>query len=112
VLKRPLLSIAFVLLAAAPASLAWETKPAPTGFAPLSDADRLPTWSEPVRVQYQVFLATLSPRAFALSPDGVHWAWQSGNDNAVTGALQRCNQRADEPCQLYAVDNDVVWPRK
>jgi hypothetical protein len=111
-LKRPLPGIVFVLLAATPACLAGQTRPEPTGFAALADVDHLPTWSEPVRVQYQVFLATLSPRAFALSPDGVHWAWQSGNDNAVTGALQRCNQRADEPCELYAVDDDVVWPGK
>jgi len=95
-----------------PPALAHETLPAPTGFAALADADRLPTLSEPVRVQYLAFLATLSPRAFALSPDGEYWAWQSGNENAMRDALQRCDQRAGQACQLYAVDDEVVWPGK
>ena len=61
-LKRPAPGIVFVLLAAIPASFAGQTRPEPTGFAALADVDRLPTWSEPVRVQYSIFLATLSPR--------------------------------------------------
>ena len=109
-LKVPLAGIVCLILALTPPALAGQTRPEPTGFAALADVGRLPTWSEPVRVQYSVFLATLSPRAFALSPDGVYWAWQSGNENAMRGALQRCNQRAEQACQLYAVDDDVVWP--
>jgi hypothetical protein len=109
-LKRPVFRIVFVVLTAALPAWAGETKPAPTGFAALADAERLPTWSEPVRVQYLTFLATLSPRAFALSPNGTFWAWQSGNENAMRDALQRCDQRAQQACQLYAVDDDVVWP--
>jgi hypothetical protein len=111
-LKRLIPRVVFLVLAATRPAFAGETRPAPTGFAALADADRLPTWSEPVRVQYLIFLATLSPRAFALSPDGTYWAWQSGNENAMHGALQRCDQRAEQACQLYAVDDDVVWPVK
>ena len=111
-LKPSFATVVMALFAAIPAALAGQARPEPTGFAGLAEIDRLPTWSEPVRVQYVTFLATLSPRAFALSPDGTYWAWQSGNENAVRGALQRCNQRAGQACQLYAVDDDVVWPGK
>jgi hypothetical protein len=82
-LKWPIIRIVFVVLVATRPAFAGETRPAPTGFAALADAARLPTWSEPVRVQYSTFLVTLSPRAFALSPDGTYWAWQSGNENAM-----------------------------
>src|SRR4051794_12024128 len=85
-LKPPLSRIVFALFAATPAALAGQTRPEPTGFAGLADTDRLLTASEPVRDQYAAFLATLRPRAFALPPDGVYWAWQSGSENAVRGA--------------------------
>src|SRR5947208_12649541 len=104
-LKRRILGIVFVVVAATPAALFGQTLRRPTGFAALADARRLPTWSEPVRGQYLTFLAMLSPRAFALSPDGTYWAWQSGNDNAAHDALQICDQRSEQACQLYAVDD-------
>jgi hypothetical protein len=111
-LKQRIAMSALVALLAMQPSFAGDARPVPTGFADIGDARRLPTWSEPVRVQYLTFLGTLSPRAFALSLDGTFWAWQSGNENAMREALQRCDQRADQACQLYAVDDDVVWPVK
>lgn len=109
-LKRSMSTIAFILLAAISAAIAGETGMAPTGFAALADVERLPTMSDPVRGQYMTFLAMLSPRAFALSPDGEYWAWQSGNENAMRDALQVCDQRSAQACQLYVVDDNVVWP--
>jgi dienelactone hydrolase len=81
--------------------------PAPTHFAALADAAKVPYVNGPGHMAYKLFLAQRRPRAFAISPDG-GYGGASGPD-PITGALASCSQgHAD--CQLYAVDGDVVWP--
>jgi hypothetical protein len=84
--------------------------PPPSGFADISDASKVPGVSEAGRQQYRRFLAAQSPRAFAVSPSGNAWAWFSTLvPDAAWQALERCRERATEQCQLYAVDDAVVW---
>jgi hypothetical protein len=84
--------------------------PPPSGFAVISDDTRLPGISEAGRQEYRRFLAAPSPRAFAISSSGHAWAWNSSLvPDAAWRALARCAERAQEQCQLYAVDDAVVW---
>jgi hypothetical protein len=83
----------------------------PSGFAAISDDSRLPGISEAGRQEYRRFLAAPSPRAFAISPSGRAWAWNSSLvPEGPWRALTRCAERAQEQCRLYAVDVAVVWP--
>jgi hypothetical protein len=84
--------------------------PPPSGFAEISDPSKVPGVSEAGRQQYRRFLAAQPPRAFALSPSGNTWAWFSSLvPDAAWRALVGCSERAKEQCQLYAVDDAVVW---
>jgi hypothetical protein len=59
--------------------------------------------------EYRLFFDAAAPRAFAVAPDGSHWAWNNGTVNAALTALMRCAERAGQTCHLYAINNDVVW---
>jgi hypothetical protein len=84
--------------------------PLPSSFAAISDDTKLPGISELGRQQYRRFLAEPSPRAFAIALSGHAWAWNSSLvPDAASRALARCAERAGERCQLYAVDDAVVW---
>lgn len=84
--------------------------PLPSGFADLADLDHLPLSAERGRAEYRRFLLHAAPRAFAIASDGQHWAWKSGAGDAMAEALQRCRSRAPgQSCQLYAVNDQVVW---
>ena len=79
-------------------------------FAAISDDTRLPGISEAGRQEYRRFLTALSPRAFAIAPSGHAWAWNASLvPDAASRALAKCAERAREQCQLYAVDDAVVW---
>lgn len=82
-------------------------RPPPSGYARVDEADKVPV---PERVRdslYQRFLAAPPPRAFAIGADGAA-GWASG-DWAIGRALGFCQRSRGAPCQLYAVDGDVVW---
>lgn len=80
----------------------------PSGFAEITETDKVPVLKASTRQEaYTKFLAADVPRAFAISKNG-GWAWRSGFD-AVEVALSRCEQNARTSCQLYAVDDRVVW---
>lgn len=82
--------------------------PAPTGFASIEEADKLPHVGDDVKSDaYQKFLDADVPRAFAISSDGV-WVWRTG-ENAPQQALEGCQQGSKRICKLYAVDDAVVW---
>jgi hypothetical protein len=73
------------------------------------DADNVPYLSASGRESYRKFLASTLPRAFALSPDGA-FSWRSGGTDAAVKAMDTCNSLAVEfPCQLYAVDNKIIF---
>ena len=85
-------------------------RPPATGFAKLEDVEALPVVRDTGRKGYSVFLKTGLPRAFAIGPAGA-WGWAAEGDDPAARALASCNKNSKEPCRLYAVDEDVVWPR-
>jgi hypothetical protein len=52
----------------------------------------------------------MTPRAFAISASG-SWSWSEEGEDPDSRALAACQQNSKDPCQLYSIDNDVVWPR-
>jgi hypothetical protein len=85
--------------------------PPKPAFVPtdIADADRVPYLTAKAKEAYRRFLTTKTPRAFALSPDG-SYAWWYGSTEPQKKAVDNCNAMAfDAPCQLYVVDNQVVW---
>jgi dienelactone hydrolase len=87
-----------------------ETPPPPaSGFAPIDDATRIPLVNDTGRAAWVEYLGAPPPKAFAVSPHG-RWYYRYGDPAAMREALERCGEnRRQEPCQLYAVDDDVVW---
>jgi hypothetical protein len=82
--------------------------PEPTGFARIDDAGKLPYVKDDVKSEkYPKFLDADIPRALAISPSGA-WAWRTGA-TAPQQALESCQKVSKTPCQLYAVDDAVVW---
>jgi hypothetical protein len=105
-LWRPALDQFIVTLGFAPPRAAGA--PEATDFARLDEADKLPFVRTAVKADaYQKFLDADVPRAFAIAANGT-WAWRRGG-NAVEAVLTRCREQAKRECQLYAVDDAVVW---
>jgi dienelactone hydrolase len=84
-------------------------KPAATDFADIADASKVPVSATNQATVYAKFLETKPPRAFAVGNKG-GWGHAYG-DYAVGRALGFC-QRSGQTCQLYAVDDKVVWQGK
>jgi dienelactone hydrolase len=84
--------------------------PPASGFATIGDVARLPLVGDSGRAAYRVFLDEPPPKAFVIGPGGA-WSWRSGRPDAMGSALASCQQRTAPRagCQLYAVDDDVVW---
>ena len=83
--------------------------PPATGFAALDAVDQVPMLKPAGREAYRLFLGKPSPRAFALGAGGA-WGWAEGGDAPLRRALANCEKKAQDPhCQLYAVDDQVVW---
>ena len=57
---------------------------------------------------YRKFLSQPFPRAFAMSASGA-WGWAEDGDDPAEAALQHCQKHAKDTCQLYAVNDQVVW---
>jgi len=83
--------------------------PPASNFARIDEMDKVPLSSPKGLAEYQRFLQSEPPRAFAIAPDRSAFAWNAGGLEAAKQALSRCEERAGKPCLLYAVDNDVVW---
>ena len=86
--------------------------PAATHAFALDDADAIPHVKATAREGYRKFLAAPWPRAFAIASTGA-WAYIHGRADAMTAALTRCTEFAKPQggtCQLYAVDDRIVWP--
>ena len=88
------------------------------GFALLDDEQAVPFLSEQGRAAYKEFLAGNKPRAFAIGPNGA-FGWSAPlptatafglrNFDPVYNAMQHCLRSSTGACQLYAVDDRVVW---
>lgn len=82
---------------------------AASAYADINDMDAVPYLSGKQRdALYKPFLAAPLPRAIAIGSTGAVWS-TGGFDPGLT-AMDECWKRTHY-CQLYAVDNTVVWPR-
>lgn len=57
---------------------------------------------------FKNFLSQPFPRAFAVSVSGA-WSWAEDGDDPAQAALQQCQKHAKDTCQLYAVNDQLVW---
>lgn len=84
--------------------------PPPSHFAALTDAAAIPYLNDKGREQYAAFLKRPWTRAFVVSPNGIATSTDGGFD-APARALDLC-RRYVSGCELYAVDDDVVWAKR
>ncbi len=93
----------------------FKVNPAPslpkTDFARVDDIAAVPFLGEHGRAAYREYLEKSSPRAFAVSPSGA-WCWAEEGEEPGDRALATCQQKSNQPCQLYSVDDYVVWKDK
>lgn len=82
--------------------------PARSDFARVDDIDAVPYLSENGRAAYKEYLNKMTPRAFAVSATGA-WCWAEEGEEPDARALATCAQKSGQPCQLYSVDDYVVW---
>ena len=79
-------------------------------------ATRVPFLNEGQQAEYQIFLTHPTPRAFAISENG-HYATAWSNvalDKSMPSdpkerALLSCKRFAGRDCQLFVVDNEIVY---
>ncbi|MBM3116127.1 dienelactone hydrolase family protein [Jeongeupia naejangsanensis] len=89
--------------------------PKPSGYAEMANVDALPKHiSDEARAEYRkVITEQSSPRVFAFNPDGPGFAYLTGYNDAGAAqyyALKMCQSAARKPCQIYLLDDVVVWP--
>ena len=107
---------AMLPMAQLPGALATRVYPPATSNDSVTDADAIPFVGQGCRRFYaQDWLKFPMPRAFAVAPTGYCHSGAGFNptngthkDPAVR-ALEACSAKANTPCQLYAVDNNVVY---
>ncbi|PMS18514.1 hypothetical protein C0Z18_16390 [Trinickia dabaoshanensis] len=85
-------------------------EPKPSGYATIGNANAVPYLNDAQKAGlYATYLSAPAPKALAIgSTDG---AWVSGSFDPARGAMRQCWSRS-KYCQLYAVDDTVVWPRQ
>ncbi|WP_166642273.1 dienelactone hydrolase family protein [Paludibacterium purpuratum] len=81
--------------------------PSESQYAALNDTSAIPYVNEFGRKAYQQFLKQPFPRVFAVSKDGTARTAHGGFD-PVGFLLNGCKAQGAE-CELYAVDDRVVW---
>ena len=107
-IKKPLCFSLAMLLATVLVHLS-----VPSHAASLGDGNQIPHINEEGRVNYKAFASTPNHRAFAIAPGGA-WSWVSGSatkEVAELDALNACRQYTEQTCQLYAVDDQVVFDK-
>lgn len=84
--------------------------------APVDSVNAVPYLDARGQDGYRRWLTYGEHRAFAISADG---SWGSSSDKpnlagsteaASERALYLCRQTARKPCDLYAIDHQIVWP--
>jgi hypothetical protein len=83
-----------------------------SGYATIDDVDKVPLATPQGKQAYSQFISAREPRAFAISGDRSHFAWNAGIANAAVMALMRCNEHFGQTCSLYAVNDRVVWTKR
>jgi hypothetical protein len=78
---------------------------------PVLDVASVPHLKPEGRENYEVFLLTNLPRAFALSATGAHgWFGGTGTaEEARAKALKACANKGAADCAIYAEDLNVIW---
>ena len=79
-------------------------------------AARVPYLNEAQQTEYRVFLSKPLPRAFAIAPNG-HYVYtystspldKSHPTDPSERALMLCSRQAGVGCELYVVDNQIVF---
>lgn len=84
--------------------------PEPSGYASVDDVAAVPYLDERGREFYKKFLERPMPRAYVISSFGYAGSFYGGFDPIGRG-LKDCRERSRE-CQIYAVDDYVVWQRR
>jgi hypothetical protein len=84
--------------------------PPPTHYAAIDDVAAVPYLNDAGREGYRAFLRRSFTRAFVVAPNGTSVGTNGGFD-AIARGLALCRQHASG-CQVYAVDDDVVWNGK
>lgn len=82
--------------------------PRATNFASIGAVGSVPYLDQSGRDGYRNFLKQYPSRAFAVSDSGA-WSWAEGGDNPMAVAIANCQQHSNDPCRLYAVNDNVVW---
>ncbi|BCL74397.1 hypothetical protein JHS3_01330 [Jeongeupia sp. HS-3] len=90
--------------------------PKPSGYAEMTNVDALPKHvNDESRAEYRkVITDQPSPRVVALNPDGPGFAFLSGYGDSGAAryyALKMCQSVARKPCQIYLLDDVVIWPK-
>ncbi|MBU0589088.1 MAG: prolyl oligopeptidase family serine peptidase [Gammaproteobacteria bacterium] len=80
--------------------------PQATGFAELTNVDGVPHIRDNGRALYREWLTKPFPRAVAISSKG---AIARGYGRDAMGVAVRNCEKFNNPCRLYAVDDQVVW---
>lgn len=81
-----------------------------SGYASIGDLSAIPyLGAKQIASTYAAFLAAPLPKAIAIGRTSASWA--SGGFDPARTALQQC-WSVSRYCQLYALDNTVVWPRQ
>jgi dienelactone hydrolase len=83
-------------------------RPAATRFAATDNATAVPFIAIEGQNGYRDYLAKSAPRAFAISGSGA-WSWAEEGDDPASRAVAACQKHSKLPCQLYSIDQDVVW---
>lgn len=91
--------------------LAWLVLPGSVGAVELEDGLALPHLGAAGQAGYLDFSAAPDHKAFAIAPGGA-WSWVSGKastEAAEAEALTACRQGTQQPCHLYASDDQGVF---
>lgn len=84
--------------------------PKASGYATIADASAVPYLTDAQKAAiYTSYLAAPAPKALAIG--STSGAWVSGSFDPAPSAMRQCWSRS-KYCQLYAVDDTVVWPRQ
>lgn len=84
-------------------------RPPKTDYAALNDVQKVPYLDASRRERYKQYLSLRYPKAFAIAPTG-NVGWSSESFDPIASSLSACEAIAKEPCAVYAVNDDVVWP--
>lgn len=89
-------------------SLTLMPRPVKTNFALINEVEKVPNLNNPGKEAYKIYLEKSNPKAFAISSDGFY-GWQSGGEDPLRKSIDNCHKKTKLSCELYAVDDEVVW---